>query len=74
MKVLWLVNVVMPEPADVLGMNGTSFGGWLTGALNGIYDKLDSIIIVTIGHVREIKKIQVENKTYIIYPYGSKLF
>ena len=30
MKILWLVNIVMPELAEHLGRTPSVFGGWLT--------------------------------------------
>lgn len=36
MKILWLVNIVMPELAVHLGQKPTVFGGWLTGALEAV--------------------------------------
>ena len=35
MKILWLVNIMMPELADHLGREATVFGGWLIGAIIG---------------------------------------
>ena len=34
MKILWLVNIVMPELAVHLGEKPSVFGGWLNGALD----------------------------------------
>lgn len=36
MKVLWLVNTVMPELAVHLGGKPSVFGGWLTGAMKAV--------------------------------------
>lgn len=36
MKILWLVNIVMPELAVHLGRKPSVFGGWLTGAMEAV--------------------------------------
>lgn len=36
MKILWLVNIVMPELAVHMGGKPPVFGGWLTGALEAV--------------------------------------
>lgn len=36
MKVLWLVNIIMPELAEHLGRNPSVFGGWLVGAMKAV--------------------------------------
>ena len=36
MKILWLVNIVMPELAVHLGEKPSVFGGWLNGALDAV--------------------------------------
>ena len=36
MKILWLVNIIMPELAEQLGRKPSVFGGWLIGAMNAV--------------------------------------
>lgn len=36
MKILWLVNIVMPELAVHLGRAPSVFGGWLSGAMHAV--------------------------------------
>ena len=47
MKILWLVNIVMPELAVHLGEKPSVFGGWLTGALEAIRSQGHGIVICT---------------------------
>lgn len=47
MKVLWLVNIIMPELAEILGRERSSFGGWLEGAQNVLLTNSFSMVVCT---------------------------
>lgn len=47
MKILWLVNIIMPELAEHLGKKPSVFGGWLTGAMNAVRDSGNELVICT---------------------------
>ena len=47
MKVLWLVNGIMPDPAIHLGMAPSVFGGWLVGALGALRSTDYELVICT---------------------------
>lgn len=47
MKVLWLVNVLMPELAAHLGQPSGVFGGWLNGALGALQLTDTEMVICT---------------------------
>ena len=47
MKILWLVNIIMPELAKHLGAKPSVFGGWLSGALEAVRHSGDELVIVT---------------------------
>ena len=47
MKILWLVNIIMPELAKHLGGNPSVFGGWLSGALEAVRGSGNELVIVT---------------------------
>lgn len=47
MKILWLVNIVMPELAVHLGEKPSVFGGWLTGALEAARSAGHGLVICT---------------------------
>ncbi len=49
MKILWLVNIVMPELAVHMGRTPSVFGGWLTGALNAVRAAGHHITVCTTG-------------------------
>lgn len=44
MKVLWLVNILMPEAAELLNIKGSVGGGWLIGLHNDIKNKMNLVI------------------------------
>ena len=47
MKIVWVVNIVMPELAVHLGEKPSVFGGWLTGALEAVRAAGHGIVICT---------------------------
>lgn len=47
MKILWLVNIVMPELAVHLGEKPSVFGGWLNGALDAARNAGHHITVCT---------------------------
>lgn len=47
MKILWLVNIVMPELAVHLGEKPSVFGGWLSGALDAVRSQGHGLVICT---------------------------
>ena len=68
MKVLWLVNIVMPEACECFNINSTNTGGWLVGAYNNIIDKLDSLVIVTTFNGESVKSCRVGKTEYYLVP------
>ena len=49
MKILWLVNIVMPELAVHLGEKPSVFGGWLSGN-SDVLDTVDYIKHTALEH------------------------
>ena len=47
MKILWLVNIVMPELAEHLGGKPSVFGGWLTGAMEAVRAAGHQLVVCT---------------------------
>lgn len=47
MKILWLVNIIMPELAEHLGQKPSVFGGWLSGALEAVRASGYELVICT---------------------------
>ena len=67
MKILWLVNIIMPELALHLGQNPTVFGGWLSGAMNAVKENgYELVICATASDVSGTKKYIVNDVTYYL--------
>ena len=72
MKILWLVNIVMPELAAHLGRSASVFGGWLTGALNAVRESgYELAVCTTEAKAEKCKRFEVNGVTYYICRQGS---
>lgn len=69
MKVLWYVNIVMPEAAKLLNCKTGNTGGWLTGAAQGLRNTDVQLSIMTVTNlVKEPKIADSGDITYILIP------
>ena len=69
MKILWLVNIVMPELAVHLGEKPSVSGGWLTGALHAARSAGHGLTICTTRpNVRSVRFCPDLNTTYLLLP------
>ncbi len=69
MKILWLVNIVMPELAEHLGRKPSVFGGWLTGALSAVRESGNELVICTTSRDAKLfGRYEVHGVTYYIVP------
>lgn len=67
MKILWLVNIILPELAVHLGGKPSVFGGWLTGAMKAVRESGNELVICTTAENAEIKgKYSVNGIDYYI--------
>ena len=72
MKILWLVNIVMPELAEHLGRSASVFGGWLTGALNAVRESGHELVVCTTeSKTEKSRRFEVNGVTYYICRQGS---
>ena len=72
MKILWLVNIIMPELAEHLGGKPSVFGGWLTGALDTIRDSGHEIAICTTSRDKDVVGVYaLKDATYIVLENGA---
>lgn len=69
MKILWLINVPLPEVSVLMGENETPFGGWLITAAKDLSAKKDIELIVLFpsSRVNRFKKIKGEKITYYAF-------
>lgn len=69
MKVLWIVNKIMPYPAEKLGMQKEVLGGWLDNLLEGIKKHNDMYLTVVAyynGH--KLFECEEEKVKYYLIP------
>ena len=72
MKILWLVNIVMPELAEHLGCKATVFGGWLIGAMNAVRGSGHDLVICTAKEDPSLcGRYDVQGVTYYVVPSGD---
>ena len=69
MKILWLVNIVMPELAVHLGEKPSVFGGWLNGALDAARNAGHHITVCTTRTNPKAVRFQADPlTTYLLLP------
>ena len=67
MKILWLVNIIMPELAEHLGGKPSVFGGWLTGAMEAVRAAGDQLVIcTTVPDTKQQGRYEVNGTVYYI--------
>lgn len=72
MKILWLVNIVMPELAEHFGQKSTMFGGWLIGAMNAVRAAGHHLVICTTKDDPKLcGKYDVKSVTYYVVLSGD---
>ena len=77
MKILWLVNIVMPELAEHLGRNPSVFGGWLTGAMDAVRQQdpraAEKLVDVHLGRwVENERKLRKQYPEYFLEEVNEK--
>lgn len=75
MKVLWVINTILPYPAEKLNMKPTVFGGWLNALFENIRHnkKIKEIIIISFYNGVNIAKFVDKNTIYYLIPIKNKL-
>ena len=69
MKIAWLVNIVMPELAEDLGLWKTSLGGWLIGQMNGLKKAGYPLTILSISKdIHELTWRTLHNVDFCVIP------
>jgi len=67
-KILWLVNILMPKAAQLLGQQPHLGGGWLTGQLDVLESTIHKITVCCTGRVKADRWIEVDGITYVVVP------
>lgn len=74
MKILWIVNIIFPFPAQKLTLERTNFGGWLQGLANTIKEKENiELAIATVYSGKKILEFNDENIIYYLIPGAPAL-
>lgn len=70
MKILWLCNIIMPQIAACISMQGDYGGGWLVGLSNDLVKKdyIDLTICFPLGNQKNILKGNTERLKYYSFP------
>ncbi len=69
MKVLWLINIIMPAVAKKLNLPANNTGGWLLGQLFSLKDaNIDLVVCHASALVNEIVTIEDNGVKYITVP------
>lgn len=71
MRILWIVNIVMPELAEHLGIPVAASGSWLIDIADGLA-KTDNKIAIACVYGDTFKKIELNNKVYYLLPGSGK--
>ena len=72
MRVLWIVNIIMPELAEHIGKLTAPSGSWLVDISDGLSKEKDiDIAIAAIGG-DEFKKYELGDKTYYLIPGSGR--
>lgn len=82
MKILWITNILFPDPAKYLGVTAPVVGGWMLSGANAILEYSDSIQLGVATLYNGDKLLQYEEKGIVYYllpfkgnrcKYSSKL-
>ena len=75
MKILWLVNIMMPDLSEKLGLNKAVSGGWLSGALGAVRKSENDIVIVTtVSSFGEKKCFEINGVRYYVCERDDRAF
>lgn len=69
MKILWLINIVLPEASALMNQESSPLGGWLINASKEISTKenIELSIMFPKDDVKEYEKLSGENITYYAF-------
>ena len=72
MKVLWIVNMVLPELAKHLGVQTSASGTWMIDLSNGLSKQENVELAVACVYGKKFQKIELNKKIYYLIPGGGK--
>lgn len=71
MKILWIVNIVMPELSELFRIPVAVSGSWLINIADGIAEGENEIAIACV-YGEQYRKIELNHKTYYVIPGNGK--
>lgn len=72
MKILWIVNIVMPELADYLNIQSSASGTWLFDIAKRLSESEEIKLAIACVYGSEYKKIVLGKTTYYMLPGNGK--
>ena len=67
MKILWLVNIIMPELAEHLGGKPSVFGGWLSGAMGAVLKNHHELVICAVTkNTKRVGRYEINGSVYYL--------
>lgn len=72
MKVLWLVNLTLPEPSRALGFGNNPVGGWLIGQREQLKKSVSLVICSIDARVKQPQFLSLDGVEYAVLPTGSE--
>lgn len=72
MRVLWIVNILLPELANHLGVQTSPSGTWMIDLSNKIAESENVQLAVACIYGDTFRKIEYNNKTYYLIPGSGK--
>ena len=72
MKILWIVNMVLPKLAAYLNENKSASGTWLVELTESLSSNDDVELAIACVYGNEFKKAEIDNITYYMLPNKSR--
>ncbi len=72
MKILYIVNNVMPKLAEKTGLPSSASGSWLEDISYNLSNRSDVTLAIACVGGREYRKVEIENITYYLLPGNGK--
>lgn len=72
MRILWIVNIVMPELAEHIGITVAASGSWLVDISDGLSKEENIEIAIAAVYGKEFKKYELGSKTYYLIPGSGR--
>lgn len=64
MKILWHVNIALPDATNHLGLRAPIYGGWLSGLLKNITKRADVELVICFFHEHSYDAFMIDKVTY----------